>query len=379
MRKVGFPRMVVPLAVTVVGTFNLLLNLVVLAVFLALNGVAVRWSWLLVPIPLVLVGVFATGTGLLLAALFVRFRDIKPIWDVVLQALFYATPILYPVQLVQEKSESLTHVLMANPLATLIQETRYLLLGDATPSAAAAIGGTVWLLVPAAIIVVVTALGFSVFERTAPHAAEELRRSAGSRTAARLVHRVGHQRLDGIRRGRGAARDREEDLVRGFIARKACSRYCSLQKSPNFSGQSRGYSYGMKMSCTCTITPGFRRGSDLQHDVVDVAAELDDVRRVDEEDVAALQLVEDAARHVLRGDAVQAVEAGQVVGRDRRIRVVGVDLAGMALGRVLARGLRGHQRRVAGAELDDAPWACASRTIAYRVVASSSPYEGFRR
>jgi ABC-2 type transport system permease protein len=174
VRKVGFPRMVVPLAVTVVGTFNLLLNLVVLAVFLVLNGVAARWSWLLVPIPLVLVGVFATGTGLLLAALFVRFRDIKPIWDVVLQALFYATPILYPVQLVQEKSESLTHVLMANPLATLIQETRYLLLGDATPSAAAAIGGTVWLLVPAAIIVVVTALGFYVFERTAPHAAEEL-------------------------------------------------------------------------------------------------------------------------------------------------------------------------------------------------------------
>src|SRR6185503_10561151 len=92
VRKVGFPRMVVPLAVTLVGIFNLLLNLVVLAVFLALNGVAPRWSWLLVPIPLVLVGVLATTAGMLLAALYVRFRDIKPIWDVALQALFYATP-----------------------------------------------------------------------------------------------------------------------------------------------------------------------------------------------------------------------------------------------------------------------------------------------
>jgi len=174
VRKVGFPRMVVPLAVTVVGTFNLLLNLVVLAVFLALNGVPVRWTWLLVPLPLVLMGVLATGVGMLLAALYVRFRDIRPIWEVVLQALFYATPILYPIQLVQEKSEALTHVLMASPLAALIQWLRRLLLGDATPSAADAIGGTAWLVVPAAILVVLTVLGFTVFSRMAPQAAEEL-------------------------------------------------------------------------------------------------------------------------------------------------------------------------------------------------------------
>jgi ABC-2 type transport system permease protein len=174
VRKVGFPRMVVPLAVTLVATFNLLLNLVVLAIFLVLNGVEVRWEWLLVPLPLVLLGVLATGTGMLLAALYVRFRDIKPIWDVVLQALFYATPILYPIQLVQEKSADLTHVLMASPLAALIQWMRRLLLGADTPSAAAAIGGAAWLLIPTAILVVVTALGFWVFGRAAPVAAEEL-------------------------------------------------------------------------------------------------------------------------------------------------------------------------------------------------------------
>jgi ABC-2 type transport system permease protein len=174
VRKVGFPRMVVPLAVTLVGAFNLALNLVVLAIFLALNGVAARWTWLLVPIPIVLVGVLATGTGMLLSALYVRFRDIKPIWDVFLQALFYATPILYPIQLVQEKSESLTHLMMASPLASLIQGTRHLLLGNDSPSAASAIGGAVWLLIPAAILLIVTVLGFVVFHRTAPYAAEEL-------------------------------------------------------------------------------------------------------------------------------------------------------------------------------------------------------------
>jgi ABC-2 type transport system permease protein len=174
VRKVGFPRMVVPLAVTLVGTFNLLLNLVVLAIFLLLNGVQARWSWLLLPIPVLLVGVLATGTGMLLAALYVRFRDIKPIWDVVLQALFYATPILYPVQTLQDKSEVLSHILMASPLATLIQATRHLLLGEDSPSAASLLGGTAWLLVPAAILVLLAGLGFWVFERTAPRAAEDL-------------------------------------------------------------------------------------------------------------------------------------------------------------------------------------------------------------
>ena len=166
--------MVVPLAVALVGAFNLALNLVVARDLPRLNGVSARWSWLLVPFPILLVGVLATGTGMLLAALYVRFRDIKPIWEVFLQALFYATPILYPITLVQEKSERLAHVMMASPLASLIQATRHLLLGSDTPSAASAIGGTVYLLIPAAILVIVSVLGFVVFARTAPYAAEEL-------------------------------------------------------------------------------------------------------------------------------------------------------------------------------------------------------------
>ena len=74
----------------------------------------------------------------------------------------------------QEKSERLAHVMMASPLAAIIQATRHLLLGQRPPSAASAIGGAVYLLIPAAILVTVTILGFVVFERTAPHAAEEL-------------------------------------------------------------------------------------------------------------------------------------------------------------------------------------------------------------
>jgi ABC-2 type transport system permease protein len=99
---------------------------------------------------------------------------VRPIWDVVQQGLFYATPILYPIEKVAAQSETLAKIVMANPLAAIIQEVRYLLLGPSVPSAAEAIGGAVWLLIPFAVFVVLVVVGFAVFNRMAPHAAEEL-------------------------------------------------------------------------------------------------------------------------------------------------------------------------------------------------------------
>jgi ABC-2 type transport system permease protein len=140
----------------------------------AASGLHARWSWLLLPLPLVALVVLGTGVGMLLSALYVPFRDVRPIWDVAQQALFYATPILYPIEKVAERSDTLVKVVMSNPLAVIVQEFRHLLIGPDAPSAAAAMGGTVWLLIPAGVFVAVTVLGFAVFNRMAPHAAEQL-------------------------------------------------------------------------------------------------------------------------------------------------------------------------------------------------------------
>ncbi|MEY2535117.1 MAG: type transport system permease protein [bacterium] len=174
VRKVTFPRMAVPLSVVLAATLNLLLNLVTVAIFLAASGVQPRWTWLLVPLPLIALVVLGTGLGMLLSALYVPFRDVKPIWEVVQQALFYATPILYPVEKVAERSDTLVKVVMSNPLAVIIQEFRHLLLGPEVPSAAEAIGGAQWLAIPAVIFVGLTVLGFATFNRMSPHAAEQL-------------------------------------------------------------------------------------------------------------------------------------------------------------------------------------------------------------
>jgi len=174
VRKIAFPRAVIPLSVALEAAFSLFLNLLVLGAFLAIAGVEPQWTWLLVPFPLLFLVLFAVGLSLMLSSLYVSFRDVKPIWEVVLQALFYATPVIYPIQTLADKSESLSHVALMNPVATAIQETRHLILGDDTPSAADAIGDPALLIVPLSIVLAAMVAGYVIFDKLAPRVAERL-------------------------------------------------------------------------------------------------------------------------------------------------------------------------------------------------------------
>lgn len=174
IRKIEFPRLAVPLAAVLTALFNVALNLIAVLVFLLASGARIRWSWLEMPFLLAALAAFAAGLGVLLSALYVRFRDVRPIWDVVLQVFFYASPIFYPIDAVIEKNETLATVLMCNPFAALLQQARHALIAPSHPSAAEAIGGTALLLIPLAIGVLVVALGLRRFSRSAPRIAEEL-------------------------------------------------------------------------------------------------------------------------------------------------------------------------------------------------------------
>src|SRR5688572_5389075 len=93
LRKMRFPRMVIPLAVALHALFNLGLNLIVVFAFILGSGISPRVEWLgLFPLVVLLV-MFSTGVTMLLSALYVRYRDMQPIWDVALQMLFYASPV----------------------------------------------------------------------------------------------------------------------------------------------------------------------------------------------------------------------------------------------------------------------------------------------
>jgi ABC-2 type transport system permease protein len=173
VRKIHFPRMAIPVSVVLTASFNLTLNLTVVTIFALANGVEPRWSWLQVPVLLALLAVFVVGLAMLLSAAYVRFRDVKPIWEVAAQLLFYATPVIYAIETI-DVDDSIKEALMLSPLAAILEQFRHAVIDPGAPSAAEAAGGGFMVLIPIALILGVFALGFWVFDREAPHIAEQL-------------------------------------------------------------------------------------------------------------------------------------------------------------------------------------------------------------
>jgi ABC-2 type transport system permease protein len=173
VRKVQFPLLAIPLATVLFASFNLILNGLAVLVFALASGVRPHWAWLEFPLLLAILWAFVLGLAMLLSGLYVRFRDVKPIWEVALQLFFYGTPIIYAIETINI-SRAMKELIMCNPLAAILQQFRHAMIDPGAPSAAAAAGGTARLAIPAGIVVVVFVLGLWRFDREAPRAAEEL-------------------------------------------------------------------------------------------------------------------------------------------------------------------------------------------------------------
>jgi ABC-2 type transport system permease protein len=180
LRKIRFPRMVIPLSVSLTATFNLAMNMIAVVIFALANGVEPKVSWLeMFPIAFGFV-VFATGIGMLLSAAYVRFRDVAPIWEVLVQAWFYCTPIMYVAarytepKVVEKFGDKLAHIAMINPAAMLLTQMGHAFVGGPVFQSAVVFGGTTSTLIAGALIVVTFALGWWFFTREAPRVAENL-------------------------------------------------------------------------------------------------------------------------------------------------------------------------------------------------------------
>jgi len=124
LRKINFPKYVIILAGSFSALINLLLNFIIIGIFMLLNHVAVSWHALLL-FPLIAeLFIFSIAMAFFLSALFVKFRDVSYIWDVVIQAAFYATPILYPLTQVPHR---IGKFLILNPMAQIVQDARHVL------------------------------------------------------------------------------------------------------------------------------------------------------------------------------------------------------------------------------------------------------------
>jgi ABC-2 type transport system permease protein len=172
VRKTQFPRLVIPLSTVLTGAFNFFLNLLVVFVFLFAFGVEPMWSWLLFPLALGALFVLTAAVSMALSVLYVRFRDVAIIWTVFAQVLFYATPILYPIGIVDD--ETIERILMFNPLAVIFEQVRVWMLEPSAPTAWEVAGGGIWLLPATLIYIGICVFAVWIFRRDAPRIAEEL-------------------------------------------------------------------------------------------------------------------------------------------------------------------------------------------------------------
>lgn len=174
LRKINFPKYVIIIAGSVSALINLAFNAIVLLFFMFLQGIPFGPSLLFIPLLLFELFILALGCSFLLSALYVKFHDVKYIWEVILQAGFYATPILYPLTKVIEINVTVAKLIMLNPIAQIIQDARFLVITDETTTIGHLYGTNKIYLVPIGIVITLFTLSAFFFRNHSKSFAEKL-------------------------------------------------------------------------------------------------------------------------------------------------------------------------------------------------------------
>jgi ABC-2 type transport system permease protein len=172
IRKIRIPRWIIVISSSVSALINFSLNLLVVVVFMVISGVDIAAAIVWFPFILIQIYIFALGVSLFLSAAFVKYRDISHIWEVILQALFYLTPILYPLTLIT--NVTFQKILLLNPMAQAIQDARNALVTQNTLTIAEVFHSPAARLIPLSITVVALVLGILYFKKEAKDFAENI-------------------------------------------------------------------------------------------------------------------------------------------------------------------------------------------------------------
>jgi len=171
IRKVYFPRIILVVANSLTSFFTFLLNLVTVFVFMSFARIFPPvQNYLFFALVIVELYVFVFGVSLILSSMYVKFRDIAHIWEVVLQALFYGTPILYLLSMIPP---AYAKVICLSPVAQVIQDSRYLLITEQTERVTTVLPGY-WAVIPYLLPFIILPVGLFMFNKMSAKFAEEV-------------------------------------------------------------------------------------------------------------------------------------------------------------------------------------------------------------
>lgn len=181
LRKINFPKYIIVVSATINALICMSINLGVVIVACILSGVQFTVNVFWLPINLVQLYLLSLGVALLLSTLNVYFRDAQHIWEVVLQGLFYATPIIYPLSMVEQKLGEVApgvgllieKLMLLNPAAQIIQDIRHNLIAPATTPTIWTLSDNIFFqMIPIALTFAMLLWGVHVFRKYSPKFAE---------------------------------------------------------------------------------------------------------------------------------------------------------------------------------------------------------------
>ena len=175
LRKLNFSKSIIVYSAIAGAAINYAINLLVVFVFALINGVSFSFGWLvIIPLFLELV-LMSAGFAFMLSTLFVKYRDIGPIWEVVLQAGLYATPIIYSLTFILQRGQvTFAKLMMLNPIAQIIQDLRHFAIYSGSMRGWDLIENPWIALIPYLLPVVIFGLGYYIFNKNAKRFAEIL-------------------------------------------------------------------------------------------------------------------------------------------------------------------------------------------------------------
>ena len=182
LRKINFPKYIIILSAMMSSLISLVINLIVVIIFalVTIHSTHANFTDMIFLVPLNIIQLFllAFGLALILSTLYVKFRDIGHIWEVVLQILFYSMPIIYPLTQVAKlhvMGIEAQKIIMLNPVAQTIQDVRHNLISpDTVPTTWSTINNIWAALIPIAITILLIVVGAVYFSRNSKKFAETM-------------------------------------------------------------------------------------------------------------------------------------------------------------------------------------------------------------